>query len=255
MALRRRVTNADTHHVAEVTDVITNQLPNLRDLGRLPTFFGHTTKVGVLYRSSLPFSRDAVPRHVPHWPPTTVIDLRSDNERRGRPHPLPAVVRAYHHVELLRDADVAAGRSAATTLAEFYLGLLASAGDRIARAVAIACEGQTPVLVHCAAGKDRTGLVIAVLLRLAGVPRSVVVEDYAMTNRHMPEVLARLSSDDSPVPFATSSSYEDFLRADPSNIEAVLDHLDSSAGGVRGWLADRGVSQATMDGWIRTFVP
>ncbi len=79
------------------------------------------------------------------------------------------------------DERVRAGGDTATTFAELYVDVLEEHGTRIAEAVTAVAESDGAVVVHCAAGKDRTGIVSALLLSLAGVPDDEVVADYALS--------------------------------------------------------------------------
>ena len=92
-------------------------------------------------------------------------------------------------------------------------------------------EGDKPLLFHCAAGKDRTGVAAALLLSLLGVPRDVVVEDYMLSNAHyVPKAL-------------TISEFPDEVRAaivkvQPSFLNAALDTIEGRWGGVDRYLED-----------------
>jgi protein tyrosine/serine phosphatase len=89
------------------------------------------------------------------------------------------------------------------------------------------------VVVHCAAGKDRTGIVVALLLLAAGVPRRHVVDDYALSESalQVDRLLAGL-------PPADRERVEAFSRSRPETIGAALAHLDERYGGVRAYLRD-----------------
>jgi hypothetical protein len=124
------------------------------------------------------------------------------------------------------------------TLAERYTSMLARAGQpfvRIARAL-IASKG--PTLVHCTAGKDRTGIAIAVLLAAVGVTREQIIADYIETGRNMDRVLARIAS--SPALRNGAQRLEliaecnpELLSAPRRAISAALDELDEQGGACR----------------------
>lgn len=168
-----------------------------------------------------------------------VLDLRNDQELT-QPHPLEGTS-AYRRIpwidlvaEKTRDA------AAEPRLVDVYSNSLsrnAAQIGKIFQAIADA-PADRPVVVHCRAGKDRTGQVAALLLELAGVPREVIAEDYAIS-----EVL--LGRQDGP----------ELSRTRPETILGSLDHLDSRLGGIRAYLAGLGLSQAQIHRLATRLVP
>ena len=146
----------------------------------------------MLYRSALPAPGDSRPTAVDHWPAWTVVDLRSPREFATRTHPLKSDGIVVHQISLLSDAEVAAPNQGAR-LADIYHGILTNSGERLVEVLQVAATAPGPVLLHCAAGKDRTGVAIALLLRTAGVEPDDIVADYLSTNEHMGAVLARVT--------------------------------------------------------------
>jgi hypothetical protein len=101
--------------------------------------------------------------------------------------------------------------------------------------------------VQCAAGKDRTGVVVAIILLAVGVEPGQVIADYTATTARMPDVLARMSARlgrDMP-PF---DDLPPFLREAPRDaMAAVIDVVATGPGGAAGWLAAQGMSGADLD--------
>jgi protein-tyrosine phosphatase len=157
---------------------------NARDLGGYPAGDGRQTRWGAVVRSDslaalTPAGRDALLAYGVR----TVVDLRLPSEIERRPNPFAepgAHGIAYTNVSIL---DPAADFPPDTlTLAENYLWSLDHFGGLVATAMtAIANAPDGGVLVHCAAGKDRTGLIAALLLGLVGVPDQTIAADYALT--------------------------------------------------------------------------
>ena len=232
-----------------VTDI--DVLPNLRDLGGLPADGGRRTRPGVLYRSALPAPGDTRPTVVAEWPVRTVVDLRSPREFAARAHPLQSDGTAVHLISLLTDTEVTAPSQGAR-LADIYQGILINAGKQLADVLQIAATAPGPVLLHCAAGKDRTGIAAALLLRIAGVEPGDIVADYVSTNEHMPAILARITRF-APELGRTHPHDRDLRGAVPAAIEGVLSHWDAHPGGVRGWVQSHGATDEALQLWTARF--
>lgn len=122
-----------------------------------------------------------------------------------------------------------------------YWGYLERRPDSIVASLRTIADppGGGAVLVHCAAGKDRTGLVVAMAMEIAGVARAAVVADYARTSERIERIVARLAS---------SATYASDMRtadpyhhaARPESMARVLQRLDEHHGGVAGWLGEHG---------------
>jgi len=166
-------------------------LVNLRDLGGLPTESGRTTLRGRLLRSESPHTlSDAGLRALLDLGIGAVVDLRTTSEREHRPSPLTdAGVHTLHAPIFTDDEDYP---DHLTTAAEVYCWWLRERRAGVAAAMtAIADAPSAPVLVHCHAGKDRTGVIIALALRLAGVSVDAIADDYAISGVQLAEMLAR----------------------------------------------------------------
>jgi protein-tyrosine phosphatase len=111
----------------------------------------------------------------------------------------------------------------------------------IVRTIAAAPEGG--VLVHCAAGKDRTGLVIALLLDLAGVPRDVIAADYALSSENLRE-RTREWIERVPEQRAEREAEMARGRTRPEVMLEVLAHLDERYGGTEGYLLAAGCRES-----------
>jgi protein tyrosine/serine phosphatase len=122
-----------------------------------------------------------------------------------------------------------------------YWGYLEKRPDSIVAALrTIAAPPEDgAVLVHCAAGKDRTGLVVALAMEVAGASREDVVADYARTSERIEQIVGRLAS--SPTyahDMQTQDPYHHAAR--PESMARVLELLDERHGGPAGWLAEHG---------------
>ncbi len=223
---------------------------NFRDLGGYPTTDGRRIAWRRLFRSDALHALTAPDIEVLLGSPvglSDVIDLRSSaelaSEGRGRLEATPA---AFHHAPLF-DGPPSEGRSAAAdmTLADRYLGLLEIAMAPIARIIDIVARADGAAVYHCAAGKDRTGVVSAVLLALLGVDDDLIVTDYALTGQNLDAILERLNA---------MHGYKDMLDALPpdtqhANPETMVDLLAGVAerwGGFEGYVREAGVDDTTL---------
>ena len=166
-------------------------LVNLRDLGGLPTASGKTTLPGRLLRSESPHTvSESGLRSLLDLGIGAVVDLRTTSEREHRPSPLvDAGVHTSHAPIFTDDEDYP---DHLVTAAEVYCWWLRERQTGVASAMtAIADAPSAPILVHCHAGKDRTGVVVALVLRLAGVPVEAIADDYAISGVQLAEMLAR----------------------------------------------------------------
>jgi rhodanese-related sulfurtransferase len=205
-------------------------LPNLRDVAGLVTADGRRVRPGILLRSALPEADDVVPDDLA-WPPSVVIDLRSPFELRNG-HPLAHLEARLVNLPLL-DA-LHPGRSAESLVA-LYAVVLEDAAHMLVDLVHEVADAEGPVLVHCAAGKDRTGVGVALVLRLLGVTHAHVIADYVLSDESRGAVDARLRRDviEPTVPVS-------FYLVAPEALEGVLEVWDEHPGGVEGWFLDAG---------------
>ncbi|GAA3236449.1 tyrosine-protein phosphatase [Pseudonocardia petroleophila] len=215
---------------------------NLRDVRGLRTDDGRIVRRGVLYRSELPLSGTAASASVAVWPPSDVIDLRVPGEDPA-PHRLDRPGTTVHSVPMGADLApaLAAERSTGDDLAEAYRILARDAAGSIAHIAGVVASSSGPVLVHCTAGKDRTGVVVAVLLSAVGVRRADVLADYLRTEANLPQLWATLRA---------AGIHEPRNRAlmgvQAAALEAVLDEVEAHEGGAAGWLAAHGVDDAVL---------
>jgi protein-tyrosine phosphatase len=135
-----------------------------------------------------------------------------------------------------------------------YMSYLRRRPDSVVGAVRTIGRADGAVLVHCAAGKDRTGVVVALALDAAGVDREMIVGDYLATGERIVAIMARLVS---------SSTYRAELEGHdpqrhapvPGTIERVLELLDERFGGSAAWLADHGLGTADLEQLRRRLAP
>lgn len=163
---------------------------NFRDIGGLPTRDGAIVRPGIIYRSEGPASFKPVHHaELAALDIRLVCDLRSDGERAKDPNDwanaarllnldVTADLRAKTNSgwdALKTDQSEAAVR---TVLMGNYASIPAAIRPYLRHLIAAIVEGQTPVLIHCTADKDRTGVLIGLLLKALGVSDDAIVSDY-----------------------------------------------------------------------------
>ena len=119
-----------------------------------------------------------------------------------------------------------------------YLGFLAERADSVLAALRMIAHREGATLVHCTAGKDRTGTVVALALADAGVEREAIVADYAASADHFDELMKRLGASTGTRELALAAAVRHRPKA--VTMERFLDALTKEAGGVRPWLAVHG---------------
>ncbi len=174
---------------------------NFRDLGGYPTASGGVTRRGRLFRSdSLSYlSERDVAALRDELGVRTVIDLRAGHEVEEYGHgPLAEHVRQLHLPIVDQTREPPTPRRLIRrapkfqTLDEIYGFMLREYAARFGAVLAVIADGDNhPLVFHCAAGKDRTGLVAALVLSLCGVADDAIVTDFAFTESRMPEIIAR----------------------------------------------------------------
>lgn len=242
---------------------------NARDVGGMPLQDGGTVAAGVLLRSDN--LQDLSPRDVAllvgHLRLRTVVDLRTEYELQSEgPGPLHDEPRVtIEHRSLYpetgggTDLDLATivpgkawGHGVGVDLPDetptvrAYLGYLARRPDSFVGALRAIARSDGATLVHCAAGKDRTGVVVALALSVAGATREAIVADYLATGENIEAIVARL---------AASPTYADEIRRhdphshvpQPGAMERVLGFLDREHGGPERWLLGAGMSADELD--------
>jgi protein-tyrosine phosphatase len=214
---------------------------NLRELGGLRAG-EHTVRWGKFYRSdSLTNLTPTGKQSIADLGIRLVVDLRTDEETTAEPTRLsePTIV----HVPIFDTGMPTVMPDEPHTLDTVYDAMLDRHGDRLTDAVRfVAHSGEERVLVHCTAGKDRTGLVVALALLAVGVPRDEVVLDYTHTERHLAgpwveAMLAKMTASGYPADAAVM----ELVSASPAGLlDRMIDRWESEWGSPLGFLQAHG---------------
>ncbi len=232
---------------------------NVRDVGGLPTGDGGQTAYGRLLRSEnlQELSPADVRKLVGEIGVTTVVDLRTTAEvELEGPGPLdavPGVRHAYHPVlpELGSRTDAVAeallvskaardrSRFPDDVMCGHYLGYLEERPEEVTGALRSIATSPGAAIVHCAAGKDRTGVIVALALTVAGVMPEAIVADYMATGERIDAIIERLSRSKTYAGDVTSRPVRAHLPREET-MKAFLDQLHVRYGGLTAWLAGNG---------------
>ena len=244
---------------------------NMRDVGGLPTTDGGTVATGRLLRSDnlQDLSEADVEHLVQVVGVSDIVDLRSNIEVHIE-GPAPLQVRGlatHHRHSLFRDDEREITAEDALVLpwskknqqaadarprldddywASHYLGYLVDRPDSVLGALEVIAKAPGATIVHCAAGKDRTGTVVGLALSVAGVSDEDVVADYVATGERIEQIVGRLMArpaygevmKDQPL---------DHHRPKPETMSRILTVLTERHGGAGGWLQDQGWSSDQVD--------
>ncbi|MGW7683496.1 tyrosine-protein phosphatase [Kribbella sp. NPDC054772] len=215
---------------------------NVRDVGGLPTADGRVIRAGVLIRAdSLGYLTDDGVAAVRRSGVTRILDLRGDAEVAQFPTPFtgtPLAVRQSVH-------DPADPDHGQPTIIAACLWMLDQRPERFAAAVkAIADEPDGAVVVHCHGGKDRTGMVVALALSVAGVPEQEIVADYFRTQSRMAAWLEEQLADEPDL--SRHPEMREFRDTRAESIVAILRHLDANYGGPEAYLRHGGLTDTDL---------
>jgi protein-tyrosine phosphatase len=225
---------------------------NFRDLGGYLTGAGGTTRWGQLYRSdTLHELTEADVDLLRGIGLASVIDLRTaielDRSGRGLLGHEPV---GFLHASVLQ---VEGGESIALPAppeddpAERYLWYLEVGRGALVKAlITIADPSNRPLVFHCAAGKDRTGVLAALILDILGVEHSTIIDDYVITASRLELILERLSRD--PVWGGSAPKIPPGrVTAEATTMGRFLELLYERHGGARAWAQAAGVPTESLD--------
>jgi protein-tyrosine phosphatase len=224
---------------------------NFRDLGGYPGAGGRRLRWRMLFRADA--LHHLTPRGVGQLchelGVREVVDLRSSGELRMDGRGLLAHESLRHHHLPLFDGEVSREQRDLAddmTLGDRYFMMLRFAGGPIARVFEALAAAEGPAVFHCAAGKDRTGVISAVLLGALGVPDELIVADYAASREGLDLVVERLmQSEGYREMFAALPP--DTLHAEPETMISFLRQMKEKHGSMEGYAEDAGVGAATLD--------
>jgi protein-tyrosine phosphatase len=211
---------------------------NVRDLGGLPLACGGETRFGVLVRAdSIRGLTERGWQALLEYGVRSAIDLRADDELAADP-PGKAPIPVAHLPLAPSNLDWSSVRSG-------YVGLLESYRPQFARVASAIARSDEAVVVHCQGGRDRTGVLVALLLRLAGVELDAIVADHVRSEESWAPYLEAW--------YAAAETEEELARRRRVTAPAgramaeVLEHVDATFGGASSYLTGGGASVQDLD--------
>lgn len=229
---------------------------NVRDLGGYKTLEGKTTKYHSLLRGdALHVLTDEDCKKLYDYGVRCVIDLRSANEVEREPDRLPEV---YTDIEYLNVPiqDYVRGKryleEFPPSMWQLYRWMLDDSKEGFHTIFkTIAKYQEASVLFHCSGGKDRTGTVAMLLLKLAGVDDETIIGDYLVTQEYMKEVFVRQTKDLEARGFIVPQY---IMESPPENMEKTLQYLQEEYHTIAGYFKELGFDQEEIDSIRRKLV-
>ncbi len=205
--------------------IVNANVKNMRDLGGYPTKNGKETKFGSFIRSNLPrnMSNEEIDRLI-NMGLSTVIDLRTESEAKRRPNALNIRDFDYFNISISggfpeREEDIPSS----------YMDMVLNR-DKMKLVFEAMINSQGMVLFNCTAGKDRTGVVAMLLLKLAGVYDDDILADYEVSYTYIRDEirLMHINNPDLPAFFGGSKmeNMEKFLNLFNSRFERIEGYFD-----------------------------
>ncbi len=223
---------------------------NFRDVGGYKTADGRRVRRGLIYRSgALAGLTTADVDHLARLGIKMVCDLRGNDERDADPDRLPAdPAPEYLHLPLLVQDDrrrrlramLLNPNALSLMMTEMYTHTMIDQNARLYGGILrrLSEPANLPTIIHCTAGKDRTGVAVAMLLLLLGVPEDVIIADYSLSNlyyKHFREYGAKAISSVRWMGIGVED-VQPMLVANPDTLRAALAHIRNQYGGIEPYL-------------------
>lgn len=232
---------------------------NFRDLGGYRTTDGQRVRWGRVYRTGDLFGLTQTDQKLlQQLGPKLICDLRTDSEVVDRPNTLPkALMTTYRHIPVYRRDRTLRALAAIIfrrhqldqVFQEWYVRVLEEKAHVLGTLLRhIANAKNLPIIVHCTAGKDRTGIISALLLLLLGVPEKTVIADYTLSNLYFEVLQQEVSRNFHPIARLRIDvdELQPLLVADPQNLKVIIDYCRKKHGSVESYVH----SAAGVDGQV-----
>ena len=239
---------------------ILKTIPNFRDCGGGATIDGRHLRSGRLYRSgTLDDAQAADLRTLHTLGLKTIVDLRAPREKKKPPAQVDGTRRVDIPIELeTRTREKiqplmtkrGAEQEVVDILKQMYRDLADEAWPQASQLFQILLNAETyPVLIHCRAGKDRTGFMCALVQHAIGVERAAIFQDYCETNNHFGLVSPRMERFMKIMSLGKlqMENVRASLSAREEYLQAAFDQIDRNHGGMPAYLAKCGVASREIE--------
>jgi protein-tyrosine phosphatase len=220
---------------------------NVRDVGGYRTRDGRVTRWRTLFRADslhrlTPGAQSALLAHGVR----TVIDLRRSEELRAAPNVFAnSSTVTYRHLSVYEDRQDVAGTP--RPLTEIYQRIVDLRQEGIREILrALAAPSAAPAVVHCTAGKDRTGVIIALALGLVGVDTDTIAVDYALSATYLVGSFLEDMRQYALTRGYTWEQYEPLLQSPASFMHDTMKYVDTNYGSIEAYVRHIGLSDAEI---------
>jgi protein-tyrosine phosphatase len=209
----------------------------MRDLGGYPTVDGHYLTWGKIIRSDCPIKiSDADTRKFEELKITDVIDLRTSEQASEEPSYFANLDKVtYHNISFMNGNGFPETEE---SIVSTYVDMMEEA-DTLRQIMNIVAESKGAVLYHCAVGKDRTGVVTAIILSICGVGVEDIIADYQISETYIYDFITELKNKYPEIPSWTGRSKPEYMRA---CLEGLIDRY----GSITEYLKALKISDTTM---------
>jgi protein-tyrosine phosphatase len=241
--------------VALLDDLTFDTLFNVRDLGGYEAADGASIRAGQLYRADGVHRASAADlERLLSLGLRTVIDLRTPAELEVARFAVDGTDVAWHHLPVIaeiweseRVSAIADDDEAVRFLVDRYVDMTAEGGRALAAALSIISDAEGhPALFHCAAGKDRTGVLAAIVLALLGVDDEVIADDYSRSAVAMERLREWFIANDERVASIRSKQPPVFRAAPRDAMLGFLREIEVRYGSVADYVRSIGVDDQTL---------
>ena len=249
------VTKADTTILSN-RYITFKKTVNFRDIGGIKTKNGTTTKWGMIYRSdNLSKLKDSEFDAFNDLNIKTVFDLRTPNEIKGKEDNLPQGTHYVHAPTVEDNADMLtqmrgkvirgeiSGEQSLQFMTSLYRSIISDNIPGLRKFINQVLDADEPVLYHCSAGKDRTGVTTALILSILNVERQTIVNEYLLSNyyrRDKTERIIRMAKVAKVIkPHLGITIIQNFMGVDERYINAAFDEIDSRYGGIDNYIKNQ----------------
>jgi protein-tyrosine phosphatase len=238
------------------------KLANFRHLGGISTPYG-VIRDNFSYRSDdVSTIDDEEAKRLASLEISMIIDFRDLNETKSGRGPIASFVPEYLNLPLIESSGdsgqvlhkIFDDSFSAQDLGDWYFYLMGEVAPLVNQGLQAIAESNKPVVFHCAAGKDRTGIFTASLLSALDTEIEHILDDFEQTQTNMPKVLSRLMRLQPMFSEEAIMRAGALLRADREAMSRFLELAENQHGGLKNMLVDSGLQQSTIEGLKQSLI-